>query len=293
VSVQTVMGAKAGLGDAGSSPLLTVPPIPRLRQFFQILKSTIPMLTFLFVYGINKVVHIQPVLDDLGCVNVHTLNNIEEFFLGFHPHKMVSSHHSPVLDLLSCIPYLIHYSIPVVVPLYLLLANRIEDISKFYWLIGWVMWVIYFVWLVFPHAPPWVIDHLDHTGNGTDFHKAMLHREGCAFSRIDAKYGTPFFYNMFSGNPIPFGSFPSGHVAWPYTFYLIGAPGNNWFLLYVAWMAWATLYSCHHYALDAVGAVVTVLLTRKLVQFMNDKGICNTESRCRPTSVAATCPFNV
>ena len=283
------MGSKSYMPVWVPSFSIKSPSSPGFKQLLAILRSCIPILLFLAVYGINKWVHIQPLLEDLGYVHVHTINNLEGFLLGCHPHKLVSSLHYPVLDALSAIPYLIHYVIPVLCPLYFYLAGRTDEIPRFYWLMGWVNWLIYFIWLVFPHAPPWVIDHMNASGNGTEFSHAMLHGEGCAFHRLDQSSGHAFFYNMLSGSPIPYGSFPSGHVAWPFVFFLQGGPGGNWFILYVFYMSWATLYTCHHYLTDSIGALILVLVTRKLVNYLQEKQVCGVDYRCRPTS----CPLPV
>ena len=261
-----------------------------MQKFLHIVRSCIPYLMFLLIYGINKVVHIQPLLEDIGCVHIHTINTIEEFIFGFHPHKVISSMHNSFLDIMSAIPYLIHYIIPIIFPLYLFLTGRVDDIPKFYWLLGWMMWVHYFIWLIFPHTPPWVLDHMERN-NASTISIAMHHKEGCAFSRVDKMTGIKFFYNMFNGNPIPYASFPSGHVAWPTTIHLTGGPGGNLFLLYILWMCWATMYSCHHYLLDAIGGFVVVVATKKVLTYLQDKAVCSSDYKCRPNGIA--CPFHV
>ena len=255
----------------------------------QVIRSCLPFVLFLIIYALNKVIHIQPAIEDLGCVHIHTINAIEQFLLGFHPHKLISAHHSIFLDALASVPYLMHYGLPVVFPLYLLLIGKLEDVTKFYWLLGWVMWLSYLIWLVFPHTPPWVIDNIEQ--HNSTMSLAMQHKEGCAFARLDAFTGLHFFHNMFNGNPIPFGCFPSGHVAWPTIIYMVGAPGGNLFICYILWVAWATLYSCHHYLLDAIAAVVVVVVTNKILTYLAEKNVCSANYKCRPSNI--TCPFNV
>ena len=281
------------MGSKGYLPISISMPASgsRMQLVLQIARSLLPLLSVLGLYGLNKVLHIQPSLEDLGCVHVHTINSLEGFVLGCHPHRLVAALHTPVLDVLSTVPYLIHYAIPVLTPLYLIIVGRAEDVARLLWLIGWVMWFIFFIWLVFPHAPPWVVDHMNTSPNGTAFSHAMLHREGCAFRRVDKMFNIHFFYDLFSGNPVPYGSFPSGHVAWPFSVYLIGGPGGNWFLLYVIYMSWATLYTCHHYITDTIGAIILVLATRKLINYLSEKQVCGMDFKCRPNSIA--CPFTV
>jgi membrane-associated phospholipid phosphatase len=135
------------------------------------------------------------------------------------------------------------------------------------------MWVMFIVWKFFPTAPPWMYDNLEqYAKSGTTpppLH--LMHREGCAFSRLDRLTGIPFFFNMFGGNPVPFASFPSGHVAWPMCIYVTAAPGGRFFTIYVLWVGWATLYSCHHYLSDAIVAVIMVIIIYKVINYISEK----------------------
>lgn len=295
------MGAKKANGFASKKngfvnhvhrgPRYLPPTKVVVEKLLLVVKSAVPLLMFLLMYSLNKVLHLLPLLQDLGCVHIHTIDTIEGFLLGCHPHRIISANHNVLLDLLSAVPYLLHYSIPVFFPLYLLLRGNIEGITKFYWLIGWVMWVHYFVWLVFPHTPPWVIDNLVQYNSTPLPSSAMSHREGCAFARIDRLTGLPFFFKMFSGNPIPYGSFPSGHVAWAHCMHATGGPGGNYFVIYVILVAWATLYSCHHYISDVIAALIVVAVTKKVITSLAQKQVCTSDYKCPP--LVATCPFNV
>ena len=294
------MGSKKGLVTNGNGYIGGYIPSPSVSTvssfictFISVMRSAVPYLIFLMIYGLNNVLHIQPGLEDIGCVHMHTINNIEKFVLGFHPHEVISSVHNTFLDFLSAIPYLIHYVIPVLFPLYLAWRGLTEEIHRFYWLMGWCMWLNYFIWLAFPHTPPWVLLNLQQPHNAsTPIADLMEHREGCAFQRLDEYTGLHFFHNMFKGNPILFASFPSGHVAWPTVMYLSGpAPGGSYFILYILYIAWATMYTCHHYLLDAIGAIVMVMSAKKIITVLSDKAVCGADYKCRVSGVA--CPFHV
>jgi len=247
-----------------------------LEKLRIVIKSVTPFLIFLLFYGMNKTFKIQPSLEDLNCVHVHTINIFESLFFSFKPHKIISAYHSTALDILSCIPYLIHYSIPVIYPIFLLLTRRFNDIPKFYWLLGWMMWTSYLIWLIFPVAPPWVLDHMISNDNNenTSLSTLLRHREGCAFRRVDMFFGSQFFFNLFQGNPAPYGAFPSGHVAWPTCIYLTSPPGGNIFILYIVYMAWATLYSCHHYLTDAIFGVIIACIVDKVIRYLRIRNVC-------------------
>ena len=263
-------------------------------QFATIVKSTIPYLTFLFFYGINQQIHILPKFTDLDCVHLHNISALEYRIWHFLPHKLVSSFHNQVLDVMSAIPYLMHYVIPVLYPALLYFRGQVDNISKFYWLLGWVMWVHYLIWFLLPTAPPWTYDNLElytklNYTTMPPFH--LQHKEGCAFGRLDALTGIPFFFGMFSGNPVPFASFPSGHVAWPSCIYATSPPGGRIFALYVVWVAWATLYSCHHYLSDAIVAACTVAGVRRLLIWLAERPSRNRDPVCGFHGVV--CPLNM
>jgi len=156
------------------------------------------------------------------------------------------------------------------------------------------MWIQYFIWYHLPTAPPWSYsddvtalqpaaaaaasdvmsvslqllteDTRTLCSSATSSsvlasHIDLSHREGAAFARVDAFVGVSFFFRMFSGNPVPFAAFPSGHVAWPTCMLMTAPPGGRLrFTAYVLLVTWATLYTSHHYPLDALAAVGVVLL---------------------------------
>lgn len=252
----------SGGGRPGGSS--TLPCLPA------VFRSTIPCLLFLFVYAINGSVRLLPRAADFHCVTLHNVSRIESLLFPFGPHRLVASVHSLALDALSAAPYLLHYLIPLLYPVYLHATGRFERTPRFLWLLGSSMWAHYLVWFLLPTAPPWLQDNMDRSllpiGRGLNasgpppVEILLRHREGCAFARLDRWTGLPFFYGIFSGNPVPFASFPSGHLAWP-TCVLVTLPTareRRWFWGYVAWVAWATMYSCHHYLLDIVAAILLV-----------------------------------
>ena len=279
-------------GDSKLSPLHKLVPVLS-PAVLSIVRSALPQLLFLIVYGLNVHLHILPQLADLGCVHLYNVSAVEEAVLHFSPHQLVSSLSNGVFDVLCAIPYLLHYAIPVGYPLFLYLRGQADDAARFYWLLGWSSWALFAVWFLLPTAPPWLYDsgygdymrHTNKTLLTTDL-ISSLHKEGCAFRRLDAWTGVPFFYNMFRNNPVPFASFPSGHVVWPACIYATSPPGGRVFALYVLWVSWATLYTCHHYLSDVIAAVVTVILVKRLLTYIADRS-----ARTRNHDCAVVCPF--
>ena len=122
-----------------------------------LIRAALPQILFLICYGLNKHTHVLPLLSDLGCVHLNNMTAVEQSLFGFSPNRLISSHSNHFFDVLSAIPYLLHYTIPILGPLYLYLTRGIEDVAKFFWLLGWASWVLYVIWFLFPTAPPWFV----------------------------------------------------------------------------------------------------------------------------------------
>lgn len=266
-----------------------------------IVPSAIPYLAFLILYGLNERLGLLLRFQDVAKSNfyVYNVSSIEYSLLHFSPHKIISARHFRVLDFLAAVPYLLHYVIPVLYPAYLIFKGQTNDIKKFYWLLGWVLWIQYFMWWVFPTAPQWFYDNLELYKSSPPPPLQDQHKEGCAFHRIDDFTGGSFFFKLFNGNPIPFGAFPSGHVIWPFCIFMINPPFGKFFVCYVLWVGWATLYSCHHYLSDAIAAVLLVLIVKKVIVFLQER-LANVKddtfcvrSSCLQVVSTNACPFGM
>ena len=270
-----------------SSLIELIPPLS-LSTFLVIVRSAIAYVSFLLVFLANGHLRLLPIADEVGgsCLTLYNVSAWEARILPVSPNRVVAAAaQNVVLDLLSAVPYMAHYGLPVIYPIALHLVRRTEAIPRFYQLIGWTMWLHYVVWYFVPTAPPWFYDAADArtaiavAGGGglTSMMTAVSavpdHREGAAFTRLDHLTGGSFFYHMFAGNPVPFASFPSGHVAWPTCILLTLPPGAvRWrFSIYLVWVGWATMYASHHYLSDVVGAIGLVLVTNRLITWWNSR----------------------
>lgn len=255
------------------APILPANNGPTTTAVSGIIRSTVPCLLFLFIYGINGRIRILPRAADVNCVTLHNVSTIEYLIFSVAPHRVISSVHSVLFDVLSALPYLLHYLIPLAYPTYLYATGRLEYVPRFFWLLGMSVWAHYLIWFLVPTAPPWVEDNLDQFRRSNTSAPPIeeQHREGCAFARLDRWTGLPIFFSIFAGNPVPFASFPSGHVAWPMCI-LMTLPTSRerrLFAFYIVWVSWATMYSCHHYLTDIVAAVVIVVALVRLLGWLN------------------------
>lgn len=202
------------------------------------------------------------------------------------------------LDWLSSVPYLLHYAIPIVYPLGLCLIGKAELAANFYTLVGLANWLMLPIWYATPTAPPWLAAHahslkssaslpalangMNATSDAITFAAANapaatgalvgITMEGCAFARLDVLTGASFFFRLFHRNPVPFAAFPSGHVMWATCIFFVAPPGGRVYLAYVALVIWATLHTCHHYVLDAVGAVLVVVIAKQIIVHLRKRG---------------------
>jgi len=291
----------------GRSSLSSLPPI--IRSIILLLISEVPFLLFLVAYGTNEFLRILPTFDDAVDCHVFLHDVIAWERLALSPlltpplgkplNLIVSSANCTALDILAAVPYLVHYTLPVVCPFVLIVVFRRADRAcRFNALLGVTMWMFYIIWYFLPTAPPWYrIDlALTEISNGgyegqtevssslvsggdllsttvqspaslTASRRQNLIREGAAFARLDRLFDVTVFQSLFAGNPVPFGAFPSGHVAWP-TCFVISVPATRigWYRRlifgggYVSLVAWATIYSSHHYVADVVVAVFIVII---------------------------------
>ena len=225
--------------------------------------SVIPYISFLITYGANVYVRILPVSDDLSSVRLYNVSYWESLVIPFSVHKWISSRHYTLFDFLSAVPYLAHYCIPVLFPLFLYLSDRLDSVSRFYRLLGLSCWAQYVIWYLLPTYPPWsyateptsapvqtTLELAASVVQLPEVGKSMLldHMEGQAFSRLDQIMNIKFFHSMFAGNPVPFAAFPSGHVAWSMCMLLVlPNESRRVMFVYVCWVTWAVLYSGHHY----------------------------------------------
>ena len=218
-----------------------------------------PFLVYLLVYSnYNKIRDITG-LAEVRKPSITFLPWLEHIIFHFYPHRFLSTFASPVLDFFAAIPYLIHFPLPALFLLYLLSGeSRQRTILPFMWCAGWVNLVTVFIQFVFPTAPPWFVDSAvyDHEGN---FLQSGNNEAG--FQRLDALIGHSIFHGIYSKSPLKFGAFPSLHVAWP-AIILVNEPWFSkkfaWF--HVIWIAWAAMYSNHHYAVDAIGGILLVFI---------------------------------
>jgi inositol phosphorylceramide synthase catalytic subunit len=164
---------------------------------------------------------------------------------------------SPIITLLSCLPYLLHFSLPWIFAIYLWRVEGKGMAFLFLWVIGVLNCMSLMIQFVIPTAPPWYIQKY-----GTVPANYDIPSEPGRLTDIDELFGISLFKGMYGTNPVVFGSFPSLHAAWPFTiaFFSTDKVLGKWKWIYVAWVWWAAIYLIHHYIVDIIGGVFLSLL---------------------------------
>lgn len=223
------------------------------------LLALLPYACYVFIFSNYRILRAITGLDEIRKPNFTFLPWLEYQIFHCYPHRLLSQFASPILDFIAAIPYLIHFPLPFLFLLYLLIDDgRRKQMFPYMWCGGWVNLIAVFIQLLSPTAPPWFVDSAVFDQNGR-FLKSGPNEAG--FHRIDALIGQGVFHGIYSASPLKFGAFPSLHVAWP-AIVLVNKPWVNkkfaWF--HVLWITWAALYSSHHFAVDALGGIILVFI---------------------------------
>jgi len=191
-------------------------------------------------------------------IDVNTLYDLETK-LGSACFKF-NGYHNVFLDLLAWLPYgIIHYIMPVLVGLYLIFFYKPGYTSPYLFFFGVMNVVGVITQLIWPTAPPWY-----YMKNKTNPATYQMFGDPAGLQRIDDLFHIDFYYTTFTGNPLPWGAWPSLHSGFAsYSAIFLSYLYPKYtpiFFLYVAWIWWATMYLGHHYLVDVLGGFVYALV---------------------------------
>ena len=119
--------------------------------------------------------------------------------------------------------------------------------------------------LALPCTPPWY-----EKAHGLEPAHYGMEGSPAGLARIDKLLGFDMYTTSFTTAPVPFGAFPSLHSAdatlEAFFLQFCFPRFRPFFIMYVGWVWWATMYLNHHYAVDLVGgslmAAVAYCITR-------------------------------
>ncbi|KAG4104176.1 PAP2-domain-containing protein [Neocallimastix lanati (nom. inval.)] len=192
-------------------------------------------------------------------IDVDTLINLEKKFgsVSFKFYK----NENVFFDLLAWLPYgIFHYLMPFIVGIYLIFFYKPGYTSAYVFFFGIMNVAGVLTQLAWPTSPPWYYKKY-----GTNAATYGMHGDPAGLQRIDDLFHMNFYYTTFTGNPLPWGAWPSlhsGFAVYSATFLTFLFP--KYFLifyLYVAWIWWATMYLGHHYFIDLLGGLIYALVS--------------------------------
>jgi len=171
-----------------------------------------------------------------------------------------NEYHNVFLDLFAWLPYgIVHYIMPVLVGFYLVIVYKPYYTSSYLFFFGIMNFAGVLTQLIWPTSPPWY--YQKNETNPADY---TMHGDPAGLQRIDDLFHISFYYPTFTGNPLPWGAWPSlhsGFASYSAVFltylYPMLCPV---FFAYVAWIWWATMYLGHHYLVDLLGGFVYALV---------------------------------
>jgi membrane-associated phospholipid phosphatase len=191
---------------------------------------------------------------------------LENVLYGANLSNILSAHTHWILDLIAWLPYgLGHFTLPLICSGLIFFFASPGSTQAFAKAFGFMSILGVAIQLALPCTPPWYerLHGLDPAHYGMEGSPAGL-------ARIDELLGFDMYTTSFTTAPVPFGAFPSLHSAdatlealfMQYFF----PQFRPFFIMYVGWVWWATMYLNHHYAVDLVGGSLIAAITYYIVR---------------------------
>lgn len=208
---------------------------------------------------------------------VKVLPALENVLYGANLSEILSAHTHPILDLLAWLPYGIgHFGGPLVCSIFIFIFAAPSTTPVFARAFGWLALIGVTLSLLLPCTPPWYEKE-----HGLEPAHYGMSGSPAGLARVDKLLGVDMYTTSFTTAPMPFGAFPSLHSAnatLEALFMSFCFPRlRPFFLFYVGWLWWATMYLNHHYAVDLVAgslmstAIFYIARTRFLPRQQADK----------------------
>ena len=230
------------LGSVGFLSLL-LPPIT--RQFFL---PFLPIAGWLILFvscGVLPSALRAPIW-------VRVLPAMENILYGANLSNILSAHKTTAFSVLAWLPYgLAHFGAPFVCTGAMFLFGPPGTAPVFAKAFGYMNLAGVLIQLFLPCSPPWYENMY-----GLAPADYSMHGSPAGLEAIDILFHIKLYTNTFTNSPVVFGAFPSLHsgcatievLFMSHTFPRL----RPLFLVYGAWLWWATMYLSHHYAIDLV-----------------------------------------
>ena len=228
--------------------------VPVTSQFFL---PGLPIWTYLLYFFSSR--YIAP--EYRPHIWVKVLPALENVLYGANLSNILSAHTHPILDVLAWLPYGIgHFALPAVCSAIFFLFAAPGTTPVFARAFGYMCMLGVTIQLIFPCTPPWY-----EKANGLEPAHYGMEGSPAGLARVDALFGVDMYTTSFTTAPLPFGAFPSlhaGNAVLEALFMQYAFPRfRTFFIIYTAWIWWATMYLNHHYAIDLVGGALISAVT--------------------------------
>lgn len=175
------------------------------------------------------------------------------------PSEWAALHTSPAADMLAGLFYLLWVPLPLLFAFYLFFTRRRQLAFRYATAFLVVNIVGFAGYYLHPAAPPWYV-----ADNGFQLITSTS-GNAAGLLRFDQLIGIPVFQTIYSGNSNVFAAVPSMHAAYcPVAcFYAMKAHERTWTILLAivaAGICWTAVYSSHHYCIDVLLGLATVIL---------------------------------
>ncbi|ODQ56351.1 PAP2-domain-containing protein [Saitoella complicata NRRL Y-17804] len=199
---------------------------------------------------------------------VRVLPALENIMYGANVSNILAKHTNSFLDVLSWIPYgVTHFGSPFVVSAVMFVFSPPGTLPAFAKAFGYMNLTGVLIQIFFPCSPPWY----ENLYGLAPANYGMPGSPG-GLARIDALFGTATYTSTFTASPMVFGAFPSLHSGCATIEALfmshVFPSATPFFMFYVMWLWWSTMYLTHHYFVDLIGgsclAVVCFLISQRM-----------------------------
>lgn len=215
----------------------------------QLLVPATPVLSWVAAFFSSRFIPVEY----RPSISVSLLPALESVLYGANISDILTRFTHPILDILAWLPYgVLHFTLPVVVSIFLWLFRPKETLHYWARAFGYMNLIGVLIQIMIPCAAPWYELIYGLTPATYD-----VHGSAGGLMRIDALFGGNGYQKTFASSPVVFGAFPSLHAGnatiealfWSHFFPHLRTAA--W--AYAGVLYWATMYLTHHYLVDVVG----------------------------------------
>lgn len=207
----------------------------------------IPLIVYLILFTINPL--IEKYLDRKCYRNF--IVDIDLWFFSDNVYFILPKIENTLLDIISSIPYLVHFSLPFIYSLFLIRSKvSSDDILRIALSFGLVNMIGILIQYIIPTPPPWM---------------TLMENKipEANFFRVDNFLKIKLFKTIYSQSKLTCGAFPSLHTAWP-SIILFGNVlwTSRWICVtHVFLIAFSAVYSMHHYIIDVISGILLAFIS--------------------------------